>query len=98
MDKHRTLCSACDRWASRADRRGHTEPSKVPVYGLWIIDGGPKGKGHWLVDMYDDADRNFPAIFWSKKDAETAAKKERENGLDVVALELRAVAKTGGVR
>lgn len=89
VDPHHTLCSECDKWATRATKARADRPSKIPVYGLWIVDGGPKGRGHWLIDTYDGSSE-FPAVFFDRKSAQSAADRECGEGLDVVVVELRA--------
>lgn len=90
FDRSQTLCTACARWSGRAGWGSANCPSKLPVYGLWIVDGGPRARGHWLMDT-EDGDHLYPALFLERRQAEAAAKVERAEGLDVVAVELRAV-------
>ena len=88
-DEDCTICSACQKWASRASAAGANMPSQLPVYGLWIVDGGPRSLGHWLVET-DNSDNGYPAVYFDRVSAETAAKAERDDGLDVFVVELRA--------
>jgi hypothetical protein len=64
-------------------------PSKIPVYGLWIVDGGPRGRGHWLVET-DDGEKLFPAIYFNHLEAGVAALAEQKQGIDVVVVQLKA--------
>lgn len=88
-DKACTICSACDAWAHRASTKGASSPSEIPVYGLWIVDGGPRARGHWLVET-DNRVRIESAIYFDRQSAEIAAKAERNEGLDVVVVQLKA--------
>ena len=90
-DRERTLCSECAKWCYRASKAGADRPSKVPLYALWIVDGGPRGRGHWLVET-DDGENTHPAMYFDRASAEKAAQTERDEGLDVVVIEVRASA------
>lgn len=92
VDANRNLCSECLKWCSRASKAGADRPSKIPLYALWIVDGGPRGRGHWLVES-DDGSNTHPAMYFDRTEAEKAAKIERNQGFDVVVIQLRA---TGG--
>lgn len=88
-DETGTICSACDAWASRASAKGAQSPSEIPVYGLWVVDGGPRGLGHWLVET-QDGDNLFPAVYFDRIEAGRAALAEQREGIDVVVVELKA--------
>jgi len=88
-DETGTICSACDAWARRASAKGAKSPSEIPVYGLWVVDGGPRGLGHWLVET-QDGDNLFPAVYFDRTEAESSARVERNEGLDIVVVQLKA--------
>lgn len=89
VDKDCTICSECDKWAHRASAKGADSPSEIPVYGLWVVDGGPRGRGHWLVET-DDGERLFPAVYFDRLEAGVAALAEQKQGIDVVVVQLMA--------
>ena len=89
VDRRQTLCSACANWCARASKAGADRPSKVHIYALWIVDGGPRGKGHWLGETYDGTNTH-PAMFFDRASAERAAQAECDEGLDVVVIQVRA--------
>lgn len=67
-----------------------TEPTTIsmPIYGLWIPDGGADRKGCWMVDCTTE-DNEHPAVFYSLAQAEAAHKHETEQcgvTCEVVAL------------
>lgn len=89
VDGTETMCSACIEWVSRATAKGAKHPALIPVYGLWITDGGPRSKGHWLIECFD-GNTHVPAVFFDMQSALKAAKREIDEGLDVKVVVLRA--------
>ena len=66
-------------------------PLSMPVFALWVPDGGPDLMGHWLVDITDSNDDDHPAVFFDRELAERVAAEERKEGLACEVIELRAV-------
>lgn len=91
-NKQHTMCTRCDAFAWRATAKGARCPSKIPLFGLWVVDGGPKGMGHWLVDSIH-GDDEVPGVFWDRPAAERACLDEVRGGLDVIVVELRGKAR-----
>lgn len=89
VDHKQTLCSECLKWCDRASKAGADKPSRIPLYALWIVDGGPRGRGHWLIES-DDGSNTHPAMYLDRKSAARAAQAECNQGLDVVVVQLHA--------
>lgn len=66
------------------------DPGHVPVYALWVNDGGPDQAGGWMVDVSDSNDDSHPAVFYDRVTAERWCTQEREGGIDCVVVEVRA--------
>ena len=65
-------------------------PRSMPVYGLWVKDGGPDGLGCWMVETFVPDCDGHPAVFYDRALAEKCCAAECLEGLDVEVVELTA--------
>ncbi len=78
------LCSACKPASGRIDhKRPGRGPKAVPVWGIWVENGGPDNRGYWMCEvcMSDAGEFEHPALFWDLKAAKEACKRENDPGV-----------------
>jgi len=77
-DPSRTLCSCCIHVQFRVTGRYTNDSADFVIFGLWVVDGGPEGRGHWMVDISAVECDGHPAVFFDRAAAEKAAAEEND--------------------